>query len=44
MIKKFIILILLVTIHECIPGQSLSEFLKQVSANNPEIQAYRKVA
>jgi outer membrane protein TolC len=43
MIKKFIILILLLTINECISGQSLPEFLKQVSANNPEIQAYGKL-
>ena len=43
MIKKIIILIMLVTIHKCISGQTLSEFLKQVSANNPEIQAYGKL-
>ena len=43
MIKKIIILIMLVTIHKCISGQPLSEFLKQVSANNPEIKAYGKL-
>lgn len=41
--KKFIILILLATANECISGQELSDFLKQVSANNPEILAYRKL-
>ena len=43
MIKKIIILIFLVSLYNGAPGQSLSEFLKQVSENNPEIQAYRKL-
>jgi outer membrane protein TolC len=43
MIKKIIILIFLVSLYNNALGQSLSEFLKQVSENNPEIQAYRKL-
>jgi len=43
MMKKIIILIFLVSLFDSAPGQSLSEFLSQVSENNPEIQAYRKL-
>jgi len=43
MIKKIIILILLVIINNWISGQSLSEFLNQVSGNNPELLACKKL-
>ena len=43
MIKKIIILIFLVSLFGSLSGQALSEFLKQVSENNPEIQAYKKL-
>jgi hypothetical protein len=43
MIKKIIILIFLVSLYNGATAQSLSDFLKQVSENNPEIQAYRKL-
>ncbi len=43
MIKKITILILTLCLNDLISGQSLSEFLDQVSANNPEIVAYRKL-
>lgn len=43
MIKKIIILMLLVSINDWISGQSVSEFLNQVSGNNPELLAYRKL-
>jgi len=43
MIKNIIILIFLVSLYDSAPGQSQSEFLRQVSENNPEIQAFRKL-
>jgi len=43
MIKKIIILLFLVSLYNGATAQSLSDFLKQVSENNPEIQAYRKL-
>jgi outer membrane protein TolC len=43
MIKKIIILILMLSLNDLISGQTLTEFLKQVSDNNPEILAHRKL-
>jgi outer membrane protein TolC len=43
MIKKITILILTLCLYDLASGQSLSEFLDKVSANNPEILAHRKL-
>jgi len=43
MIKKITILILTLCLNDLISGQSISEFLDQVSKNNPEIVAYGKL-
>lgn len=43
MIKKFYILILLFSLNYLTNSQSLPEYLKQVSENNPELLAYGKL-
>jgi cobalt-zinc-cadmium efflux system outer membrane protein len=43
MIKKIFILMFLASLNNLISGQSLSEFLNQVSEKNPEIEAYRRL-
>lgn len=43
MIKKLLIMTVLVSVTELISAQSITEFLKKVSENNPEIAAYRKL-
>lgn len=43
MLKRFTIILFLISVTSFVRSQGLQEFLNKVSENNPEIQAYRKL-